>query len=221
MSRAIFMASGIFFLLCACLFGAAETLAWPMAWAVLGLNLASKVAGFVFAALDLIKERAKPGSGVDPVDRLISAIGYPGLYPGSFQMAGLDAVRLGPALHFPDVVRLSVLLVFAIGYSMATWAMLCIPFFSTFVRIQADRGQRVISSGPYGQVRHPGYAGVLLAHLALPAALDSIWVYVPAVLGAAFFVRRTAREDRTLIDHLDGYREYRTRIHWRLLPGVW
>jgi len=215
------MAAGVFFLLGGCLFGAAGTLAWPTAWAVLGIYLASKAAGFAFAAPDLIRERAKPGSGVDPADKLISAIGYLSLYPGVFLVAGLNAVRFGPAVHFPDALRLVALLVFAAGYGFATWAMLSNPFFSTFVRIQADRGQRVISSGPYALLRHPGYAGVLLAHLAIPAALNAAWAYVPAVLGTAFFVQRTAREERTLVDHLDGYREYQARVHWRLLPGVW
>jgi len=89
------------------------------------------------------------------------------------------------------------------------------------VRIQEDRGHSVVSSGPYALIRHPGYAGVLLAHLALPFALESIWTLVPAALATLFFVVRTSREDRTLQDRLTGYREYQARVRWRLLPGVW
>ena len=81
--------------------------------------------------------------------------------------------------------------------------------------------QAVVSSGAYALVRHPGYAGVLVAHLALPLALGSIWSLVPAAVGTILFVARTAREDQSLRDHLVGYREYQTRVRWRLLPGVW
>ena len=52
-------------------------------------------------------------------------------------------------------------------------------------------------------------------------ALGSIWAIVPAVVGTIFFVARTSREDRMLWDNLAGYREYQTRVRWRLLPGVW
>ena len=94
-------------------------------------------------------------------------------------------------------------------------------FFATFVRIQDDRGQTVIRTGPYARVRHPGYAGVLLAHLALPAALGSLEAYLPALFGVAFFVLRTGLEDETLARELSGYEDYRREVPWRLLPGVW
>jgi protein-S-isoprenylcysteine O-methyltransferase Ste14 len=95
------------------------------------------------------------------------------------------------------------------------------PFFSTFVRIQDDRGHAVVNSGPYAWVRHPGYAGTIIAHLALPLIFGSTWALVPASLGALLFVLRTAREDRVLSERLGGYHEYRARVRWRLVPGVW
>jgi protein-S-isoprenylcysteine O-methyltransferase Ste14 len=148
-------------------------------------------------------------------------LGYLGLYPVTFAVAGLDAVRFGPAIPIPQSIQVTALLVFAFGYSFAFWAVLSNPFFATFVRIQDDRGHSVVSSGAYALVRHPGYAGALLAHLALPFALGSIWAVVPAVVGTIFFVARTSREDRMLRDSLAGYREYQARVRWRLLPGVW
>ncbi|MEE8379468.1 MAG: isoprenylcysteine carboxylmethyltransferase family protein, partial [Gammaproteobacteria bacterium] len=168
-----------------------------------------------------IKERATPGQGVDRVDKVLATLGYLGLYPVTFVVAGLDAVRFGPAIPIPPSIQVMTLLVFALGYGFAFWAVKSNPFFSTFVRIQDDRGHSVISSGAYALVRHPGYAGVLLSHLALPVALGSIWAFVPAAVGTVFFVMRTSREDRTLRDHLVGYREYQARVRWRLLPGVW
>jgi protein-S-isoprenylcysteine O-methyltransferase Ste14 len=207
--------------LAGCLFVSAGQLAWPMAWAVLGIYTLFKVAAFVFVNTELLQERAAPGPGVIPSDVLVAALGYLGLFPGAFIIAGLDAVRYGPAIPIPLAVQVAALLVYTLGNGFAFWAVLCNPFFSTFVRIQNDRDHTVVSSGAYVLVRHPGYAGALLAHLALPFALGSIWALVPVVFGTIFFVVRTSREDRTLRDHLPGYPEYQARVRWRLIPGIW
>lgn len=221
MIRAITFTIALFLLLVGCLFGAAGQLSWPMAWAVLGIYLVSKVTGLAFLDPELIRERAAPGPGVDRGDMVIATLGYLALYPGTFVAAGLDAIRLGPTIAIPLFVQVTALFVFAFGYGFATWAVLSNPFFSTFVRIQDDRDHSVVSSGPYALVRHPGYLGVLLSHLAIPFSLGSIWALLPAAVGTAFFVARTLREDRTLREHLEGYREYQARVRWRLLPGVW
>jgi protein-S-isoprenylcysteine O-methyltransferase Ste14 len=192
-----------------------------MAWAVLGVYSVSKAAAFAFVDQDLMRERAAPGPGVDRRDVVLASLGYLGLYPATFVVAGLDAVRFGPAVSIPQSTQVTALLVFALGYGFAFWAVHSNPFFATFVRIQDDRDHSVVSSGAYALVRHPGYAGALLAHLALPFALGSIWALVPAAVGTLVFVARTSREDRTLRNRLAGYREYQTRVRWRLLPGVW
>lgn len=221
MLRAILVTVALFLFLGCCLLGAAGTLTWPMAWVVLGVYSASKAAALAFADSEMIKERVAPGQGVDRVDKVLARLGYLGLYPGTLFVAGLDAVRFGPAIHIPNTMQLMALVIFAVGYGISSWAVLCNPFFSTFVRIQHDRDHSVISSGPYTLVRHPGYAGVLLAHLALPLALGSIWALLPASIGITFFVLRTSREDQVLRDQLLGYREYQDRVRWRLLPWVW
>jgi len=221
MIRASVITVALFLLLAGCLFGAAGQFSWPMAWAVLGIYFISKVAGLAFLDPELIRERAAPGPGVDRGDVVIATLGYLGLYPGTFITAGLDAIRFGPAVPIPQSIQVTAFIVFAFGYGFAFWAVLSNPFFATFVRIQDDRAHSVVSSGAYALVRHPGYAGALLAHLALPFALGAIWAVVPAVVGTVFFVARTSREDRILQDSLAGYREYQARVRWRLLPGVW
>jgi protein-S-isoprenylcysteine O-methyltransferase Ste14 len=89
------------------------------------------------------------------------------------------------------------------------------------VRIQTERGHQVVSTGPYRWMRHPGYAGALLAYLATPFFLDSQWAILPAIFISIVLVIRTSLEDRTLQEELPGYREYAGRVHYRLLPGVW
>jgi protein-S-isoprenylcysteine O-methyltransferase Ste14 len=89
------------------------------------------------------------------------------------------------------------------------------------VRIQAERGHRVVTGGPYQYVRHPGYVGGILHHLAAPLVLGSPWALIPGALGAAALMARTALEDRTLREELPGYADYAQRVCYRLVPGVW
>lgn len=193
---------------------------WPAAWAVLIAFTGFTVATWVLVDPALIRERARPGPGVERWDAVLATVSGIFLYPGTLIVCGLDAGRPeGPAL--PPAVEAVALAVFVAGYAFALWAMRVNRFFATYVRIQADRGHRVVTTGPYALVRHPGYAGAMLAHLALPLALGSLWGLVPALCGVAGFTVRTALEDRTLARELDGYAEYRRHVRWRLVPGVW
>jgi protein-S-isoprenylcysteine O-methyltransferase Ste14 len=107
------------------------------------------------------------------------------------------------------------------AYIFSAYALIENRFFSGVVRIQKDRGHRVISSGPYRWVRHPGYAGALITYLAIPFFLDSVWAFVPAVIICIAMVIRTRMEDETLQTELEGYRAYTQRVRYRLIPGVW
>jgi len=70
-------------------------------------------------------------------------------------------------------------------------------------------------------VRHPGYIGAIIQSLALPLMLGSHWALIPGGLAALLIVARTALEDRTLLDELDGYKQYAEHVRYRLLPGIW
>jgi protein-S-isoprenylcysteine O-methyltransferase Ste14 len=95
------------------------------------------------------------------------------------------------------------------------------PHLETTVRIQKDRGHKVITTGPYRFVRHPMYTGVLLMYAGWPLILGSMWSYVVVGIIVVLFVVRTALEDRTLRTELEGYEAYAGRTRYRLLPGVW
>jgi protein-S-isoprenylcysteine O-methyltransferase Ste14 len=135
-------------------------------------------------------------------------------------VAGLDH-RYGWSPLFPTWLNIVGLLLVALGYAFATWAFAENRFFSSVVRIQTDRGHVVCDSGPYRIVRHPGYAGNLLALPGLVLALDSAWTLIPAGVALVVALLRTALEDRTLQEELPGYREYKSRVRYRLLPGVY
>ncbi len=137
-----------------------------------------------------------------------------------FSIAGLDQ-RFHWSNTVPPAGVVAGIVLFAIGWGLFTWSALVNPFFSPEVRLQAERGQRVIHEGPYAIVRHPGYATNLLAVVATGLALNSLLSLLPAVLFAALTVRVTAIEDRMLREELAGYAAYATKVRYRLVPGLW
>jgi protein-S-isoprenylcysteine O-methyltransferase Ste14 len=135
-------------------------------------------------------------------------------------IAGLDALfNWSDGFSFTlEMVGLALIIV---GYVLGSYAFVANAFFSGTVRLQEERGHKVVSSGPYGWIRHPGYMGSLVASVGMPLLLDSGWAFVPAVVFGAFFVLRTHLEDRFLQTNLPGYQEYAQKVRYRLLPGVW
>lgn len=135
-------------------------------------------------------------------------------------LAGLNH-RFGWPPPVPPAWQIAGLLLFLLGDSLATWAMAENAYFSSMVRIQSDRGQQVVSGGPYRIVRHPGYACAILTTFAAGLLLESWWALIPALASVPFHCLRTSLEDRTLQAELPGYREYAQKVRYRLLPGVW
>ena len=122
---------------------------------------------------------------------------------------------------FPTWLNITGIFLLALGYAFAAWAFVENRFFSSMMRIQTDRGHVVCDSGPYRMVRHPGYAGNLLALPGIVLALDSTWTLIPVGVALIVAVIRTTLEDRTLQAELPGYQEYTRRVKYRLLPGVY
>jgi protein-S-isoprenylcysteine O-methyltransferase Ste14 len=109
----------------------------------------------------------------------------------------------------------------AVGLGLSAAAMAVNPFFEGTVRVQTERAQTVIETGPYARVRHPGYLGLCLWALATPLLLRSQVAFSVALVVVAWVVLRTALEDRLLRRGLAGYEAYTRKVRWRLLPGVW
>jgi protein-S-isoprenylcysteine O-methyltransferase Ste14 len=94
-------------------------------------------------------------------------------------------------------------------------------YFAQVVRIQNDRGQTVVADSPYRSVRHPGYAGGLLASIAGPLMLGSVWATLAGLVGAVLLIIRTALEDKVLLEELAAYNDYAKKVRWRLIPWIW
>jgi protein-S-isoprenylcysteine O-methyltransferase Ste14 len=209
----------------AVLFIAAGRLDWWEAWAYTAVALLVLILSRSLMILknpDMARERAEAGQreGVKPWDRILlpATATYGPLI--TLIVAGLDK-RFSWTPDLPDSFQIIALAVIFAGDMLGVWAMLVNRFFSSQVRIQTNRGHTVVSAGPYRVVRHPGYAGAVLAWIAGPVFFSSYWVAIPSVVVIALTVVRTALEDRTLREELPGYAQYAERVRYRLVPGLW
>jgi protein-S-isoprenylcysteine O-methyltransferase Ste14 len=207
----------------AILLGTAGRLDWVMAWVLVGVYLVwtgATALTVIPTNPEMLAERTGPKKGTKGWDMaILSLVGV--LEMVKYVVAGLD-MRWGWSPQIPLVLQLAGVVVAVLGYDvLLVWSMVANAFFSQTVRIQKDRGQTVVTGGPYRYVRHPGYVGSLLFQVATPLILGSVWAFIPAGLIALLTVVRTALEDRTLQEELDGYKEYAQQTRYRLVPGIW
>jgi len=88
--------------------------------------------------------------------------------------------------------------------------------------VEVEKGQKVISTGPYSMVRHPMYLGTIMMYLFMPIALGSyvaLLIFAPMIFGILFF--RIRDEEKLLLKELNGYKAYCRKVKYRLVPGVW
>jgi protein-S-isoprenylcysteine O-methyltransferase Ste14 len=203
-------------------FASAGTIDILSAWIALGSYAAISIINFFLVDPELVSERVQMGGkGVNHIDRVLASVSFAFIYPLTLIVAGLDIGRYHWTQSFPFVIQIIAMILYTFGNLLGRWAMVSNKYFSTFVRIQEDRDHEVESGGPYRYIRHPGYAGIILAAMTLPLAIGSVYAIAPAVVGCIGFVVRTALEDKTLISGLKGYRDYTSKVRYRLLPGVW
>jgi protein-S-isoprenylcysteine O-methyltransferase Ste14 len=150
---------------------------------------------------------------IQQVIQLAASIAFVGLYV----VAGLDR-RFGWS-HIAVGFSLAADVVVALGFLIVFFVFRENTYTSATIEVVAD--QAVISSGPYGLVRHPMYAGALLMLLATPVALGSWWALLMFIPLCAVIVWRLSEEERFLSANLRGYADYRTRVRQRLIPGIW
>jgi len=87
--------------------------------------------------------------------------------------------------------------------------------------VEVEKSQKVISTGPYGVVRHPMYTGTIVMYLATPVALGSWWGVLPMLSIPVILVVRLLNEEKVLARSLPGYSRYLRKVRYRLLPGIW
>jgi protein-S-isoprenylcysteine O-methyltransferase Ste14 len=197
----------------------------PRAWLFLAVSFVEMFGNVIILALvnpALLNYRGawKKQKDVKAWDRkLLPVFGMFGMYILPLIM-GFDVGRY----HWSNLGLWATVLgivLFSFGWTLLTWAMLVNPHFEATVRIQIDRHHRVVTTGPYAVVRHPGYVGASLWVLGSPLIVGSAYGLVPAGITVGLLVLRTWLEDKTLQAELPGYADYAKQVCYRLLPGVW
>jgi protein-S-isoprenylcysteine O-methyltransferase Ste14 len=206
------------------LFGAAGTLHWPEAWIYLlftaalsfggGYWLARHDPGLLAERLGSLIQRGQKGW-----DKLL-IIPMLAIWLGWLVLIGLDAgrYRWSSVPLYAQVLGF-VLLCLA---SYLVWLTLRTNSYAApVIRIQKERGHKVVTTGPYAYVRHPMYAGALLFILGAPLLLGSWWSFLAGVLIIILIGVRAVLEERMLKTELEGYADYAERVRYRLVPRVW
>ena len=219
--RYIAQRMALFLVFAVILFASAGKLSWLRAWVYLLYGLLMEISTlFILAkkAPETLNHRGIWQAGVKTFDKVF-AVAWLTLSLVTPIVAGLDERLRLSSMPMAALYVGAVLL--TVSYVFATWAMVENEHFEQLVRIQVDRAHRVVTSGPYQIVRHPGYAGAILGALCTPLILGSWWTCVPAGAVALLFIIRTMLEDGTLCKELEGYDEYARRTRYRLFPGLW
>lgn len=203
------------------IFGAAGTVAFWRGWALIGVfaGCSGLITAWLWRRDQALLERrvrAGPGAEPEPVQNLIQALA------GAAFLGALIAPGLADRVHAAATPAWS---------AVAGDALIALGFCVVFLTFRANsyasgviermEGQVLIDTGPYRRVRHPMYAGALLIFLGMPFALGSWWGLPFSALIVAVLAWRLTAEERFLVQHLAGYDEYRRRVPWRLVPGVW
>ncbi|OHB79717.1 MAG: hypothetical protein A2W31_08780 [Planctomycetes bacterium RBG_16_64_10] len=204
------------------LFLSAGDFAWLRGWLHIGLWISTFA---VNAALllrfnrNLVWARLKPKWSSERADTMLLMV-FLAVMLAVPVVAGLDARRCGwSSLPFWTVVPGIAL--HAAGDALLVWTMCINPFLEKTVRVQAERGHHVVTTGPYSVVRHPMYLGLMGTLLGVPLVLGSAWTFAPVVVLTLLLLVRAVLEERLLRRDLPGYEQYMSGTRWRIIPGVW
>jgi protein-S-isoprenylcysteine O-methyltransferase Ste14 len=207
----------------ALLFASAGTLRWPAAWAFLATCiLLGPLCGWWLYRIDpaLLAERLRPLLQKDQpaADKVFMGALIVAMLAW-LVLIGID--RRVEGSDMPVALQAAGVALFLLSTLFTLWVFRENSFAAPVVKLQAERAQRVISTGPYAHVRHPMYSGMVLFFTGLPLLLGSWWGLAMVPIFIALFAIRIGIEERILRDGLPGYADYAARVRYRLVPGVW
>ena len=215
----LFGGSASIALMGALLFLLAGTTALPWIWVYLAIRLAFTIGAVLAMSESVARERLKPGPRArsEPLYNALTGVAWVAF----LILAPLDLGRFHWSTGFPLWLQVVSALMLLAGYALVIWALRHNEYMSARIRIQGERGQHVVDTGPYALLRHPNYTGAFLQSLTSALLLGS-WVGALALLlHCAALVYRTLNEEKFLLAELEGYADYTRRVRWRFIPGVW
>jgi protein-S-isoprenylcysteine O-methyltransferase Ste14 len=198
---------------------------WPQGWifAVWFVVVCSSAIAYLHARDPaLLAERyRKPGSGGQSGrDRVVVYLLLVG-FMAWIALMPLDARRFHWTPSLPIAVQIAGVLLLALSWLFLFRSFVDNTFLSPLVRVQSERQHHVVSTGVYGIVRHPMYLGAALMFVGGPLLVGAAAALAVGVLLVLLVAVRAVDEERLLAAELAGYDEYRRRVRYRLLPGVW
>lgn len=206
------------------IFGAAGTINYTGGWLYLGAMAAiSVVFGAYVVRVDpgLLRERLKPPIQKDqPLADKLVIIPILLLVFAAMGFMAADAARWRWSAMPPSAQWAGCGVLLA-AFLFMSWTMRVNSFAAPVVKIQKDRGQTVITTGPYAVVRHPMYLGALFYFAGTSLVLGSWWGLATIPLFILLLSIRIGIEEKTLRAGLEGYDDYGRRVRWRLIPFIW
>jgi protein-S-isoprenylcysteine O-methyltransferase Ste14 len=200
------------------MFWIAGTTRLPFFWAVFISQLILSLVSLAVLDPELLRERTRPaGKDLDKLSLPLLVT----LLVAQLVVAARDVGKWHVGDCLPAAVQILAFILQVAGWLGMIWAMLVNRFFSSAIRIQNDRGQTVISTGPYAWMRHPGYVFASLALVCQGVALGSWLSLIPAILIVLVLLKRTILEEKMLVADLPGYTDYAQSVRYRWIPGVW
>ena len=191
---------------------------WWEAWAYCAVLLVPMTFFLIYMASkdpEFIARRFKLKEK-EQTQRRVLVWGYPSII-AAFILPGLDH-RLGWS-EIPIAVVIAASTISFVSYLSILWVFIENRWAGRTVETYTE--QKVISTGPYAFVRHPMYAGTIALYLATPVALGSWWAVLPVLTFIPIYVMRILNEEEVLARELPGYKEYRSKVRYRLVPFIW
>ena len=224
LGKALLEVFGEFAVFAALLFVCAGTLLWPAGWAFMALFFGFALAIVLWLARkepELLAERmSSPMQSGQPLWDKVFVVAVMVLFVAWLIVMPLDAVRFGYS-EVPGWLQIFGALGVVLSFYIMFLTFRENAYLALVVKVQQERGQSVVSTGPYRYVRHPMYASTLLFFPGSALLLGSWWGLMFCTVLLGLLVWRIPLEERMLENGLDGYDEYERNVRYRLIPHVW
>ena len=224
LAKALLEVFGEFAVFAALLFVCAGTLLWPAGWAFMALFFGFALAIVLWLARkepELLAERmSSPMQSGQPLWDKVFVVAVMVLFVAWLILMPLDAVRFGYS-EVPGWLQIFGALGVVLSFYIMFLTFRENAYLAMVVKVQQERGQSVVSTGPYRYVRHPMYASTLLFFPGSALLLGSWWGLMFCTVLLGLLVWRIPLEERMLENGLDGYDEYERNVRYRLIPHVW
>ena len=200
------------------LFIPAGSFAFWQAWLFMGvLFIPMFVAGLILIKINPALLRKRLNAKEEQLEQKEVVLFSGLMFLASFIVAGLNFRFAWIVL--PAWVTIAGTVIFLLAYALYAEVLRENEYLSRTIEVQ--EGQKVVDTGLYGIVRHPMYMATVLLFLSMPIILGSIFSFVIMLVYLPIIAKRIRNEEQVLEEGLDGYKQYKERVKYRIIPFVW